>query len=87
MTFESVRVDWDPVPETFILGYMVLVTNTSFTELVVWSKSFIQIAGLHSNSTYVIKVYPFHGLTDERSIAESSQSITVTIDPDEGKAV
>ena len=85
VTFDSVRVDWTLVPELFIFGYRVLVQNTSFNKLVAWNKSFTDITGLHSNFTYVIKVYPVHGLTDKWSSAASSQNITVTTKTEKGK--
>ena len=84
VTFESVLVYWNSSPEPFILGYRVLIENTKFSEWVAWNKSFIHIDGLHSNTNYVIKVYPVHGLTDEQRGVSSSQSINVTTDPDRG---
>jgi len=80
-------VDWTPVPEPFILGYRVLVQNTLFSNLVAWNESFIRIGGLHSNTTYIIKVYPVHGLKDERSSDATAQNITVTTEPDRGKSI
>lgn len=88
VTFESVRVDWEPVPEPFILGYRVLVKNNSFSKLVAWNKSFITIDGFHSNSSYVIKIYPVHGLLDEHTIDPASvQSITVMTEIDRGQSI
>lgn len=85
VTFESVLVDWEPVPEPFILGYRVLVKNNSLSKLVAWNKSFINIDGLHSNSSYVIEVYPVHGLLDEQRIDPARvQSITVMTEIDRG---
>ncbi|XP_078344041.1 uncharacterized protein LOC144629687 [Oculina patagonica] len=65
LTFESVRVDWNLVPELFVLGYKVQVQNTSFSLFVAWNISSAHVNGLHSNTAYVIEVFPVHGLTAE----------------------
>ena len=85
MTFETVRVEWNPAPELFILGYKVLVQNTSIRQLVAWNISSAYVEGLHSNTTYVIKVFPVHGLTVEELANENSQGIFVTTKPVQGK--
>ena len=85
MTFESVRVEWNPVPELFILGYKVLVQNTSFIQFVPWNVNSALMKGLHSNTLYVIKVFPIHGLAVEGIPPDSSQSIIVTTEADRGK--
>jgi len=78
-------VDWHPVPALFTLGYRVLVKNSSFDKQTSWNRTFIYIAGLQSNATYVIKVYPVHGLMDKWSIAETSSNIEVTTKQEKGK--
>ena len=85
VTFESVRIEWNPVPELFILGYKVLVQNTSFSQFVPWNVYSTLMKGLHSNSSYVIKVFPVHGLAVEGILPDSSQSIIVNTDEDRGK--
>jgi len=85
LTFESVRVEWNPVPELFILGYKVLVQNTSFSQFVAWNVNSTLIESLHSNTSYVIKVFPVHGLPVEGIPPESFQSIIVTTKEDRGK--
>ena len=85
MTFDTVRVDWNPVSELFILGYKVLVQNTSFNQFVAWNVSSAYVKGLHSNTSYVIKVFPVHGLTVEETATRSSQSIIVDTKPVQGK--
>jgi len=85
VTFESVRVEWKPVPELFILGYKVLVQNTSLSQFVAWNVNSILMEGLHSNTLYVITVFPVHGLAIKRIPPDSSQSIFVTTEADRGK--
>ena len=85
VTFETVRVEWNPVPEFFILGYNVLVQNTSFSQLVAWNVNSTLIEGLRSNTPYVVTVFPVHGLAIEGIPPESSQSIIVTTGTDRGK--
>ena len=85
MTFESVHVEWNPVPELFILGYKVLVQNTSFSKFVAWNVNSTLIEGLHSNTPYFITVFPVHGLAVEGIHPDSSQSIIVTTEADRGE--
>ena len=85
VTSKSVRVEWKPVPERFILGYKVLVQNTSFSHFVVWNLNSTLMEGLHSNTLYVITVFPVHGLATEGIPPDSSQSIIVTTEADRGK--
>ena len=85
MTFESVRVEWNPVPELFILGYKVLVQNTSLSQFVAWNVNSTLMEGLPSNTPYVITVFPVHGLAIEGIPPDSSQSIIVTTEADRGK--
>ena len=87
MTFESVRVEWNPVPELFVLGYKVLVQNTHFSQFVAWNVHSTLIEGLHSNTPYVIEVFPVHGLSVEGIPPDSSQSIIVTTKADRGKLI
>lgn len=83
VTFKSVRVDWNPVSEPFILGYRVIVRNVSL--LVSWNETHAHVGGLLSNTSYILTVLPFHGLTDEKNSAENAESITITTKPDLGK--
>jgi len=85
VTFESVRIEWKPVPELFILGYKVLVQDTSFSQFVVWNVNSLLIEGLLSNTPYVITVFPVHGLVIEGVGPHSSQSIVVTTGANPGK--
>lgn len=78
-------MEWNPVPELFILGYKVLVQNTSFSQFVAWNVNSTLIESLHSNTSYVIKVFPVHGLPVEGIPPESFQSIIVTTKADRGK--
>ena len=85
MTFESLSLEWNPVPELFILGYKVRVQNTSLSQFVNSNVNSILIEGLLSNTSYVIKVFPVHGLLIEGIPPDSSQSIIVTTKADQGK--
>lgn len=78
VTFTSFRVDWNPVPERFILGYRVLVQNISFNETLPWKKTYTNVLGLRSNTKYTVSVIPVHGLTDGEHPAENAASIIVT---------
>ena len=81
-------MDWNPVPEPFILGYRVLIKNTSINEVVVpWSKTYAQVVGLHSSTRYVISVLPLHGLTEIIYPAEDAESIIITTEPERGKQI
>jgi len=84
VTFESVRVEWKPVPELFILGYKVLVPNT-FSQFVPWNVNSTLMEGLHSNTSYVVTVFPVHGLAIKGIPPDSSQSIIVTTEADQGQ--
>ena len=86
VTFDSVRVEWNPVPELFILGYKVLVQNTSFSQFVPWNVNSTIMEGLHSFTPYVITVFPVHGLVIEGVAPHSSQSIVVTTEANPGKS-
>ena len=83
VTFKSFRVDWDPVPEPFILGYSIRVENSSFA--VPWDTTHAHLSGLHSNTTYIISVSPFHGLTDGDNSVENVENISITTKPELGK--
>lgn len=85
VTFKSVRVDWNPVPESFILGYRVLVQNIPLDETLPWNKTYANIAGLRSNTTYIISVIPVHGLTDKKYPAGNAGSIIITTKKELGK--
>ena len=87
VTFESVRVEWNPVPELFVLRYKILVQNTYFSHFVAWNVNSTLIEDLHSNTSYVIKVFPVHGLSVEGIHQDSSQSIIVTTKADRGKLI
>ncbi|PFX34734.1 Protein sidekick-1, partial [Stylophora pistillata] len=81
VTFQSVRVDWNPVPEPFILGYKILVQNIPLKELLPWNRTYAYIGGLLSNTTYIIGVSSFHGLTSEENPIENVESINITTKP------
>ena len=85
MTFKSVRVEWDPVPEPFILGYRVLVKNFYLKQLVPWNQTYADVRGLLSNSSYIIGVTPFHGLTSEEYPEEKMESINITTKSEQGE--
>ena len=85
VTFESVRIDWNPVPELFLLGYRVLVQNIPRNETLHWSKTYANVTGLRGNTTYIITVLPVHGLTDEKHPTGNGGSITVTTKREPGK--
>ena len=75
------------MPELFVLRYKVLVQNTYFSHFVAWNVNSTLIEGLHSNTSYVIKVFPVHGLSVEGIPPDSSQSIIVTTKADRGKLI
>lgn len=85
VTFTSFRVDWNPVPERFILGYRIFVQNTSLNETHSWNKTYADITGLRSNTEYTISVLPVHGLTDGGHLAASAAKIIVTTMRELGK--
>lgn len=82
VTFKSFRVDWNPAPEPFVLGYRVRVRKTSL--VVPWNKAYAHLTGLNSNTTYILSVLPLHGLTDEEDFAENVNSIKITTKPELG---
>lgn len=71
-------MDWNPVPEKFIVGYRVLVQHTPLNETLPWNKNSAIVEGLSSSTRYIISVIPVHGLSDEEHPAENSASIIVT---------
>ena len=75
------------MPELFVLRYKVLVQNTYFSHFVAWNVNSTLIEGLNSNTSYVIKVFPVHGLSVEGIPPDSSQSIIVTTKADRGKLI
>ena len=85
VTYTSVRVDWNPVPEPFVLGYRVLVQNIPFNETLPWNKTHATVTGLLSNTKYIIIVLPIHGLTDEEHPEGNAGSIIVTTMREPGK--
>lgn len=85
VSFTSVRVDWNPVPERFILGYRVLVQNTSLNWTLHWNKTYANIVGLRSSTEYIIRVLPVHGLTDVKHPSGNAASILVTTKREPGK--
>ena len=85
VTLTSIRVEWNPVPERFILGYRIFVPNISFNETLPWNKTSVNVAGLRSNTKYIIKVLPVHGLTDEEHPAGNAASIVVSTEREPGK--
>ena len=85
VTFTSVRLDWNPVPERFILGYRILVQNIPLNATIPWNKTSALITGLCSNTRYTISVLPVHGLTDEEYLVGSAASIIVTTLREPGK--
>lgn len=85
VTFKSVRVEWNVVPEPFILGYRVLVKNIYLKQLVPWNRTYADVRGLLSNSSYIIGVSPFHGLTNEEYPEEKMESINITTKPEQGE--
>lgn len=85
VTFTSVRVDWNPVPERFLLGYRVLVQNIPFDETLPWNKTDVNVTGLLNNTKYTISVLPVHGLTDEEYPAGNAASIIVRTKQEPGK--
>ena len=85
VTFTSVRVDWNPVPERFIIGYRVFVQGIPLNETRPWKKTSALVAGLRSNTMYVITVLPVHGLTDEKQPSGNAASIIVTTKREPGK--
>lgn len=86
VTFKSFRVDWNPVSESFILGYRINVQNVRLSELIVpWNVTYAHIEGLRGNTTYTISVLPFHGLTVEEIPGENEESIIITTKPEPGK--
>ena len=84
VTQRSVRVDWNPALEKFIVGYRVFVQNIPFNETLPWNKNSARVAGLSSNTRYIISVVPVHGLSDEEHPAENSASIIVTTKREQG---
>lgn len=84
ITYTSVRLDWNPVPEPFILGYRVLVQSIQFKDTLSWSKTYVDVAGLSSNTKYIIVVLPFHGLTDEGHPSGNEEKIIVTTKREQG---
>lgn len=87
VTFTSIRVDWLPVPERFILGYRILVQNVPLSETVSWNQTYVNVTGLSSNTRYVIGVLPVHGLTDEEHPIGNAASIIVTTKREPGKRI
>lgn len=85
VTYTSVRVDWNPAPEPFILGYRILVQNIPLNEILSWRKTYAHVSGLSSNTQYIISVSPVHGLTDEEYPVTNAGSIIVTTKEMEGK--
>lgn len=85
VTLTSVRLDWDPVPERFILGYRVFSLNVSLNETLHWKKTYVNVLGLRSNTKYTMSVLPVHGLTDEEHPAGNAASIIVTTRREPGK--
>lgn len=85
VTLTSVRVDWNPVPERFILGYKVLVNKLRLNKTLHWNKTYALIAGLRSNTKYIISILPVHGLTDEEHPTGNAASIIVTTKREPGK--
>lgn len=85
VTLTSVRLDWDPVPERFILGYRVFSLNVSLNETLHWNKTYVNILGLRSNTKYTMSVLPVHGLTDEEHPTGNAASIIVTTRREPGK--
>lgn len=85
VTFTSVRVDWNPVPERFIIGYRVFVQGIPLNETHSWKKTSALVAGLRSNTMHVITVLPVHGLTDEKQPSGNAASIIVTTKREPGK--
>ena len=85
ITTTSVRVEWNPVQERFILGYKVLVQNIPLNQTLPWNKTSALVAGLLSNTKYIISVLPVHGLTLEEHPAGNTASITVTTKCEPGK--
>ena len=73
------------MPERFILGYRIFVPNISFNETLPWNKTSVNVAGLRSNTKYIIKVLPVHGLTDEKHPAGNAASIVVSTEREPGK--
>lgn len=87
LTHTSVRVDWNPVPERFILGYKVLVQKIPLNTTLPWNKTFAYVARLRSNTKYIISVFPVHGLTDEEHPTEIEASIIVKTKRELGKTI
>lgn len=85
VTYKSVRVDWSPVLELFILGYRVLLQNVPINETFPWNKTYALITGLRSNTKYVIGILPVHGLTDEKHPVGNTESIIITTKQVQGK--
>ena len=85
ITFKSVRVDWNPVPESFILGFRVLVKNIPLDETFPWNKTYADITGLRGSTKYIISVLPVHGLTDKKYFTENTGSIIVTTKQEPGE--
>lgn len=85
ITFTSVRVDWNPVPEGFILGYRILGRSLPLNETLPWNKTYAIVAGLRSSTRYIINVLPVHGLSDEKYPAGNTASIIVTTMREPGK--
>lgn len=87
VTHTSVRVDWNPVPELFILGYKVLVQYIPLTETLPRNKTYALVAGLQSNTKYTISILPVHGLTEKRHpvFPENAASIIVSTKRELGK--
>lgn len=83
VTFKSVRVDWNPVSEPFIIGYKIFVQNISL--LVPSNETHAHVGGLNSNTSYILSVLPLHGLTDEENSAKNAESIIITTKPELGK--
>ena len=87
VTLTSVRVDWNPVPERFILGYKVLVKNFPLNKTIHWYKNYAHITSLRSNTKYIISILPFHGLTDEEHPTGNAASIIVKTKKEPGKTI
>lgn len=85
VTLTSVRVDWNPVPERFILGYRVLVQNNPLNKTLHWNETYALVVNLRSNTKFTISVLPVHGLTEKEHPSGNAASITVTTKRGPGK--
>ena len=75
------------MPELFILGYRVIVGNNLIDRMVDWKLNQADIYGLESGTTYVIRVFPVHGLTNERVSLAQSANVVVTTKPAHGNEI